>query len=147
MQVPPEQPMGPGGYPRPSGYGQPEKFSGDLVVGIILIVLNAIFSCISLFIVLGGGLLAGGSSALNDELRRQGQTVNSDEAKAAGGILIIAGVIWLILCIVAIVGAVGIIKSAKWGLMLTFILGLLLLIMSVVSFNPIGLASGLFEAS
>jgi hypothetical protein len=60
--------------------------------------------------------------------------------------LIIAGVVWLILCVVGIVSAVGIIKSAKWGLMLTFVLGLLLVIMSVISFNIFGLVIGLFEA-
>jgi hypothetical protein len=147
MQVPPEQPMGPGGYPRPTGYGQPEKFSGDLIVGIILIVLNAIGVCLGGIAAAAGGVLAGGAKGLGEiKDPNTGRVISTGDAQAAGGLVLVAGIIILILSIVAIVGSVGIIKSARWGLMLTFVLGILGMILSVVSFNIIGIVIGLFEA-
>jgi hypothetical protein len=147
MQAPPPGPIGPGGYPREPGYGQPEKFGGDMAVGIIIIVVNAIFACIGGLAVLAGGVIAGGGTALNEQLRAQGQKeLSTQGAQAAGGMVMIVGIIFLIASIAAIIGAVGIIKSAKWGLTLTFVIGLLLVLLSVVPFNPIGLVLGLFQA-
>lgn len=146
MQVPPEQPMGPGGYPRPAGYGQPEKFGGDLAVGIIIIVLNAIAACIGGLAIAGGGFLASQSDKLNIRDPNTGQAISGAAAQTAGGVAIIFGIIMLLLSAVAIVGAVGVIKSARWGLMLTFVLGILGILFSVVPFNPIGLVICLFEA-
>ena len=145
MQAPPPGPIGPGGYPRPEGYGTPQKFGADLAVGIIIIVLNAIGACLGGLVVLGGGFLASG--AANNMKDAQGNPiVTGNVTQAAGGMVLIVGIVLLIASIVAIVGGVGIIKGVKWGLTLTFALGVIGVILSIIQFNPIGLVIGLFEA-
>lgn len=142
MQVPPEQPMGPGGYPRPDNYGQPEKFTMDMVMGIILIILAALGACGSLALVGIGGLGAAvGTSASGQQ--------GAGAVTAAGGLVMVLGIFYLLACVAYIVGAVGMIGSKKSGLNLVMIVGVVLLILGIVlgavtgSFNIVGVLIGL----
>jgi hypothetical protein len=145
MQVPPEQPIGPGGYPRPANYGQPEKFGGDLAVGIILIVLNAFGACFGGLALAGGGILAGAGKNMNIQ-DAQGRQITGEAAQTLGGMAMIVGIILLIGSVLSIIGAVGIIKGIKWGFTLTFVMGVLMVLGSVVPTNIIGIVLGLFGA-
>ncbi len=145
MQPPPpgnyQQP--PSNYPR-EGYGS-EKFTMDMVMGIILIILSALGACGSMAMVGLGGLVGavGAGGAAN------GAGSAGTAAVAGGGIIMVIGVLYLIACIAYIVGAVGMIGSKKKGLNLVMIVGGILLaltiIMSVVggSFNILGVLIGL----
>jgi hypothetical protein len=142
MQVPPEQPVGPGGYPRPPGYGQPETFQADKIMGIILIVLAALGACGSLALVGIGGLGTAAGVAAKDA---EGSTA----VATAGGGLMIFGVLLLAICVVEIVGGVWIIKSLRKGFMTIAVLGAIGLVVNIVagamahSFNFFGLGTGL----
>lgn len=94
---------------------------------------------------MAGGVLAGGANSLNLK-DANGNAISTTTAQTAGGVAIIFGIIMLLVGVVAIIGAVGVIKSVRWGLMLTFVLGIIAVLLSVVPFNPIGLVIGLFEA-
>jgi hypothetical protein len=145
MQVPPEQPIGPGGYPRPTGYGQPEKFGGDLAVGIILIVLNAFGACFGGMAIAGGGILAGAGKNM-DIKDAAGNQMSSQTAQTLGGVAMIVGIVLLIGSVLSIIGAVGVIKGLKWGFTLTFVMGVLMVLGSIVPTNIIGIILGLFGA-
>lgn len=141
MQVPPEQPIGPGGYPRPTGYGVPEKFTMDLVMGIILIILASLGACLGGLAIVGGGFLAGAGSATKGLTDAQGNTITGTTAQAAGGMVMVFGIILLIICVAEIVGGVWIIKSLKKGFMLILIMGAIGLLVNIIS----GASSGHFD--
>jgi hypothetical protein len=143
MQVPPEQPVGPGGYPRPPGYGQPpEKFVMDTVMGVIMIVLAALGACGSLALIGIGGLGAAAGSTVASEK-------GGVEVAAAGGMAMVMGVILLAVCAAEVLGGVWMLKSLKKGFMLILIIGAIGLILNIVSgataghFNFIGVGVGL----
>jgi hypothetical protein len=144
MQVPPEQPIGPGGYPRPSGYGTPDTFPADKPMGIILIVLAAIASCVMLMAVGLGGLVGAAGVA-----GKSTGAVSSTEATAAGGMLLVFGLIGLVMCALEIVGGVWITKSLKKGFTLVLIAGLIGLVFSIIGgvtgghFDFVGMGLGL----
>jgi hypothetical protein len=146
MQAPPPGPIGPGGYPRPEGYGQPQKFGADMAVGVIMIVLNAIGACFGGLALLGGGMASGMSDALKQQMAKQGQNMTDEQLKAAGGAAMIVGIELLLGTILIIVGAVGIIKGARWGFTMTFAVGLILAIASLFPMDLFGLLFGLFGA-
>ncbi len=146
MQPPPPQgpqgypPQGPGNYPR-EPYGAPEKFTMDMVMGIILIILAALGICGSLALVGIGGFAGSlGASAGS----REGAAV-----AAAGGLAIVWGLVLLATCIADIVGAAWMIKSLRKGFMLVLIVSLINLAISIImgitggGFNFMGLILGL----
>lgn len=142
MQVPPEQPIGPGGYPRPPGYGTPDTFPADKIMGIILIILAALGACGSLALVGLGGLVGGaGISA--------GGAQGAGAVAAAGGGVMVMGVILLAICVVEIFAATWMMKSLRKGFLIIVILGGLGLILNIVTMtsshttNFFGIGSGL----
>jgi hypothetical protein len=142
MQAPPEHPIGPGGYPREPGYGVPEKFVMDMVMGIILIILAGCSAFGALAVIGLGGLgAAAGTSAAG--------STGSTEVAAAGGLLMGIGVLYLIACVAYIVGGAFMISSKKKGLNLVMIVGFTLLLLSIImgvvshSFSPVGVIVGL----
>jgi len=149
MQVPPEQPIGPGGYPRDPGYGVPEKFVMDMVMGIILILLAALGTCLGGLAVVGGGFLAGAGSTIKGLTDAQGNSISGSTAQAAGGIAMVFGIILLIICIAEIVGGVWMVQSLAKGMRLVFVIGAIGLILNIISgvtaghFNFFGLGVGL----
>jgi hypothetical protein len=142
MQAPPEQPIGPGGYPREPGYGVPEKFTMDMVMGIILIILSAFGACGSLALVgIGGAAGALGASAVKEK--------GGAELAAGGGLIMVLGIVYLIGCVAYIVGGSWMITSKKKGLSLVVMVGAGLLVLSIImsvvsgSFSPVGIIIGL----
>ena len=142
MQAPPEHPIGPGGYPREPGYGVPEKFVMDMVMGIILIILAGCAAFGSLAVIgLGGIGAAAGTSAAG--------STGSTEVVAGSALLMGIGVLYLIACIAYIVGGAFMISSKKKGLSLVLMVGLALFVLSIImgvvshSFSPVGLGVGL----
>jgi hypothetical protein len=140
--LPPEQPMGPGGYPRPPGYGVPEVFPTDKVMGIILIVLSALGACGSLVLVgVGGFFGAAGVTA--------GSAQGGTAAVAGGGLLMVLGIFVLAICVLEIVAGTWIIKSLRKGFMVVAVLGAAGLLLNIITgamshqFNFFGLGTGL----
>jgi hypothetical protein len=105
--------MGPGGYARPADYGLPEKFSVDIIVGILLIVASiaVAFTMVSAF-----GI--GGSSG-----QASTETPGIPVMVVAG--LSIAG------CLGNIIGGIWMISSQKRGLTLAAQVGFCLLALGI----------------
>lgn len=122
-----------------------EKFTADMVMGIILIILAALGACGSLALVGIGGLgaAAGATGAAN------GAGTAGTSVAAAGGLVMVMGIVYLIACVANIVGAIGMIGSKRKGIQLVMIVGgislLISIILGVVSggLNFVGILTGL----
>ncbi len=93
----------------------------DKTWGIVIIVLSALGICLGLAAGAGGALLgAGGASAA---MAGAGATADGRTAAAglgaAGGLLAIIGFLIAAVSVAQLIGGVGIMKSARWGFMVT----------------------------
>ena len=146
MQPPPPQAPPPMGGPGP--YGASEKFQADTVMGIILIILAAIGGCLALMAA-GIGGLAGAAGAAGATGTAGTTGANAGAVAAAGGILLVFGIIMLVVCIIDIVGGVWMMKSLRKGFMLVLVVGAIGLLLSILGavtgghFNFFGFGMGL----
>ena len=105
-------------YPRPDAIVG-GVYPKDKTWGIVIIVLSALGLCGSLLIGAGGAVLgaAGASGALAARTADGG--AGAATAGAAGGFLAILGFVLAAFCVAQLVGGVGILKSARWGFLVT----------------------------
>ena len=132
-------PEGPG--PGPTTVRQMD-FVSDKVIGIILIILNAIGACGG-FAIMGLGTAFGGiMQQAADNAVSKGQAT-PEQAKAVatlfgmgaglfGGLIVAA-------CILGIINGFGIFKSARWGFIMGIALSAVHIILSISSVNFISI--------
>ncbi|HTQ10551.1 MAG TPA: hypothetical protein VMI31_10805 [Fimbriimonadaceae bacterium] len=142
MQVPPEQPIGPGGYPRPVNYNAPERFVADLVLGILLII----GSICGGFLALGMTVLGGVTTAIGGAAASQPGGLQT--AGVGTGVMVV-GILILLACIGQLVGAIWMLQSLEKGLRMVMVIGIAGLVLNIVlgvmlgHFNFVGAGVGL----
>ncbi len=107
-------------------YGQMNsKHPADLPIGIVIIVFSglAILGSIAL-IGLGGAVGVAGAGTT---------------ATAVGGSVALIGMILLAVSVINIIGAVGIIKGARWGFMITGIMSAISVVLDIFHLNILGI--------
>jgi hypothetical protein len=107
-------------------YGQmSSKHPADLPIGIIIIVFSglAVLGSLALIGLGGATTVAGGGTAVS----------------AVGGGVAIIGMILLAVSVINIIGAVGILKGARWGFMITGIMSAISVILDIVHLQIVGL--------
>ncbi len=106
-------------YPRPDAVVG-GVYPKDKTWGIVIIVLSALGLCGSLMIGAGGAVLgaAGATGALSARGAADGGTTAAGVG-AAGGFLAILGFVLAAFCLAQLIGGVGILKSARWGFLVT----------------------------
>jgi hypothetical protein len=101
-----------------AGVNQTDYRSVDKIVGIVL-------AAYSMCGVLCGGLIVGGGSLLAAVGVSQARTASAETSAPAaigGGVLIAVGAVILAAYVLNIAGAIGVMKSQRWGFILTAIL-------------------------
>lgn len=101
----------------------------DKPVSIVLMILNALGACGSLFLVIGGGVLGavGGAATVSGDAKGAAAGV------AMGGLIAVLGIVLLIVSAISIYGAYGIMQSKKQGFMIVLILGAIGLLVNIAS--------------
>lgn len=109
--------MDPNEYPRPDAYVG-GIYPKDKTWGIVIIVLSALGLCGSLMVGAGGAVLgaAGATGAVNATADGRAAAAG---VGAAGGLLAILGFVLAAFCVAQLVGGIGIMKSARWGFLIT----------------------------
>ena len=135
-------PEGPG--PGPTSV-RPMDFVADKIIGIILIVLNCLISCV------GFGMIGFGpavTQAIKQEAENQtakGQ-MTTEQAQAVTSFLGMGlatfGAILLALAVLGIIDGFGIFKSSKWGFIMGIVIGCIYVLVSVTPFKPLILVLG-----
>ncbi len=110
--------MAPNNYPRPPYVSGP--YHQDKTWGIVIIVLSSLCACGGLILGALGGVVGaiGAGAAASGTHTRDGQATAA-MIGAGGGILAIVGFAIAFFQIVQIVGGVGVMKSQRWGFVLT----------------------------
>jgi hypothetical protein len=116
---------------------QPENsHPADKPLGIVIIILSALGACGGLALAgLGGFMGAAGGAAATQE----GSASGAAAAGAIGGMTAIIGLVLVAVSVLNIVGGVGVMKSARWGFMLTGILSAISALLNLVNFDVKGI--------
>lgn len=116
-------------------------YSYDKVWGIVIIVLTGLGACGSLF--LGGlgaavGTVGAGSLATGANGTADGRAAAA-AVGAGGGLLAMIGFIMAAVFVAQLVGGIGILKSLRWGFLVTGGFAALGVLLSLVHLNIIGI--------
>lgn len=107
----------------------------DMPIAIIIIIFGGLGALLMLFT----GLLGGAVSAA-------GAGSGSGVVAGAGGLIMLYSIIGLVCSVGSIIGAVGMLKAARWGFMIVGAFGLIGAIIGLLHFNPISLIVGAAQA-
>jgi hypothetical protein len=99
---------------------QGTKYQPDLIVGILIIAFSACGACAGLGLAGLGGVL--GAVGVTQITRGAGPNAEATAIAGASGLVAVIGMAIAILSLANIAGGVGVLKSKRWGFMLTAVL-------------------------
>ncbi len=118
-----------------------QRSGGMTAIGILNIIFGSLGSLGSLVMILGGGLLAAGGSAMEAQMGPDAEGFG--EFAATGGAIFMAiGVAGLLTWVALLVSGVGVLKLAAWGRKLAMICGGVMALLGGVSVVANGFGLG-----
>ncbi len=117
-------------------YGQmTNTHPADMPIAIIIIIFGGLGALLMLFTgLLGGAVSAAGAGA------------GSGVVAGAGGLIMLYSILGLVCSVGSIIGAVGMLKAARWGFMVVGAFGLIGAIIGLLHFNIISVVVGVAQA-
>lgn len=112
------------------------RTGGMTAIGILNIVFGAFGALGSLLIVLGGGLLAAGSAAMEASGDPAAAELSS-LGMMGGGFILLIGLVAGVFSILTIVSGIGVLKLAPWGRVLCIVCGI-----GMFALSGLGIAGG-----
>ncbi len=97
-----------------------KRTGGMTTMGILNIVFGAFGTLGSLLIILGGGILAASSGAIETGSEIEGM---GEMAAAGGGLFILIGLVSAVFSVMLIFAGIGVLKLAPWGRKLSMVCG------------------------